>query len=152
MAGIVLGFFSISIVIFQFTIFKNSFASSNKIITTHQISGLWIGTYNVNSMPAQGNLFYSFIIYPDGSIVTNGRGRLGQQLYYASGTWKISNKHEFSARISTFVTPFNHSPIAQIITGIYSNDGTITNAGWADINNPSGINLSGSFSTLQRVN
>jgi hypothetical protein len=33
-------------------------------VHTYPIEGLWIGTYSADLVPEQGDLFYSFVIYP----------------------------------------------------------------------------------------
>jgi hypothetical protein len=50
---------------------------------------LWIGTYTVDQVPAQGALYYSFIFKPDNTLITEGSGGDGN-LYYSRGTWTLS--------------------------------------------------------------
>lgn len=116
--------------------------------STKSIHGLWIGTYNATQKPAQGDLFYSYIIYPDGTMLTKGKGGDGK-FYYSTGTWTL-NGNNFSSTIVSFVTPNNGAPVTQSINGTYSDNGTIT-AVWADTNNPNGAALSGNH-TMQKVN
>lgn len=56
-----------TLALFQMSSCKKADAQTT---TTYPIEGLWIGTYSVDQIEyqGQGNLFYSFIIYP-GAIV-----------------------------------------------------------------------------------
>jgi hypothetical protein len=92
------------------------------------IKGLWIGTYTVNSIPAQGQLFYSLSVYPDGSLLYKTKDGVGNS-YYARGTWALSGSNIFSATVKSFATPI----VTQTITANYSNSLGLTNGTWADI-------------------
>lgn len=116
----------------------------------YPIEGLWIGTYSVASMPEQGDLFYSFVIYPDGTLLTKGKGG-DEQDHYSSGTWTLNSNNIFSATISTFY-PGTGARITQSITATYSNTGQLTNGTWHDTDNPYGSPLSGTYSIMKRVN
>jgi hypothetical protein len=112
--------------------------------TTYPISGLWIGTYTA-VLSDNGPLFYSFVIYPDGTIVTKGEMHLGVYAY-STGTWTLTGD-TFTAVITTMERPF----FTQQITGTFSNTGVITDATWEDIESEFPFN-SGEFSTMERIN
>jgi hypothetical protein len=147
MGSIVLTIFAFASLLFQISSCKKADAQPT---TIYPIEGLWIGTYASPAVPSQGSLFYSFVIYPDGTLLTKGKGGDGKY-YYSSGTWTLSSNNIFSGTIVSFVTPGPH-PVTQCITATYSNTGTLTNGTWKDTNNPNGTGLSGTFSTMQRVN
>ncbi len=149
-ASIALTTFAASLLLFQMTSCKKATAQISQT-TTYQIAGLWTGTYSVNSIPSQGQLFYSFIIYKDGTIVTRSVGSDGKY-YYTAGTWTVSATNAFSATVTSFVTPNSGSPVTQTIIGTFSNSGAITEATWRDTNNPNGAGLAGSFSNMLRIN
>ncbi|MEP6675935.1 MAG: hypothetical protein ABJA78_12295 [Ferruginibacter sp.] len=152
MACMALTVFSATALLFQMTSCKKADAQTASCpVATYQVAGLWTGTYSVNSIPAQGQLFYSFVIYTDGTILTRGKGGDGKY-YYSSGTWAVSGTNVFSATIISFVTPNAGLPITQSITGTYASNGTMSNLTWADTNNPNGPSLSGQYSSMQRVN
>ncbi len=118
----------------------------------YPVEGLWLGTYSGNQNPELGNRFYSFVIYPDGTILT--KGMADGQYYYSSGTWtwQSSASNVFVATITNITTPRNGLPVTQRITATWSKTGVMTDGTWVDINNPNGTGLSGKFSTMQRVN
>jgi hypothetical protein len=129
----------------------NSCKKCKIIPPTYPATGLWIGTYTVNAIPSQGSLFYSFDVYPDGTILTKGLAGDGKT-YYASGTWQLSAANIFTATIKSITAPNNGQAVTQSITTTFSNTGTMTNGTWIDSNNPNGAPNSGKFSTMQRVN
>lgn len=98
-------------------------------------------------MPEQGNLSYSFVVFPDGTLLTKGLTGLGDTAYQ-KGNWSLSTDSTFIGKIQTFTTP----SVFQTITGTFSNDGKINNGSWHDTYNPFGNGLAGKFSTMQRVN
>ena len=102
-----------------------------------------------------GNFFpkgYCFIVYPDGTLLTKGKGGDGN-FYYSTGTWTLSNDSLFEGTIVSFVTP-GPNPVTQSISATFSNEGngTLTNGTWFDVDNPNGAPLSGAFSTMQKIN
>lgn len=115
---------------------------------TFPVEGLWVGTFSAPGYPSN---FFSFIVYPGGTLLTKGQGIDGKY-YYSSGTWSLSSSNVFTGTIVSFVTPNGGSPVTQSITATYLNNGTMTNGTWVDTNNPNGTGLSGTFSTMQRVN
>jgi hypothetical protein len=115
--------------------------------TTYTVQGLWIGTYSANGL--SGASFYSFIVYPDGTLVTRSKGFDGNY-YYTSGSWTLSGT-DFTATVVSFVTP-GVNPVTQSIKTTYSNTGVMTNGIWKDVINTNGTPLTGTFSDMKRVN
>lgn len=165
MGSVVLTTFAVAILLFQMSSCKKVLAQTNIVVhdtvkisvhdtikycptATYPIQGLWIGTYSQDG--SSGQSFYSFIVYPDGILVTRGKGFDGKY-YYSSGTWNLSNDNIFTATIVSFVTP-GPNPVTQSITAIYSTTGVLTNGTWKDVINTNSTPLSGTFSTMQRVN
>jgi hypothetical protein len=146
-AKLILAFLITALLFAQFSCQKDSVQPTK----TYTIQGLWIGTYSASSLPAQGDLFYSYSIFTDGTILTKSKGWDGKY-YYAAGTWALSSTNVFTSTITTFVTPFAGSPVTQFMSGTFSSNGTITDATWKDTDNPNGTYRSGKFSTMQRVN
>lgn len=71
-------------------LFSLSCKKECEVVTeTNTVLGLWIGTYTVNQVPAQGALYYSFIFKPDGKVLTEGKGGNGAT-YYSQGTWTLT--------------------------------------------------------------
>jgi hypothetical protein len=64
----------------------NSAASGSK---DAQIAGLYVGTYTVESLK-QPPLFFSFAIYPDGTISYKSLGS-NNYVFFASGTYSFSD-------------------------------------------------------------
>ena len=112
-------------------------------LPTYPISGLWIGTYTAEQVPSQGSLYYSFIIKPDGKVLTESLGGDGKT-YYASGTWNLTGS-TFIYSITTF-----ESGINQTGSLTFSDQGNLTDGTWQDINNSP--NLNGTFPTMTRIN
>ncbi len=153
MASIALTAFALSVLLFQLTSCKkvNAQTTTNCPVATYQVAGLWTGTYSVTSLPSQGQLFYSFVIYKDNTLLTTSKGSDGK-FYYSTGTWTLSNTNVFSGTIVSYMSSYSGLPVTQNITGTYSDAGTISNASWNDTKNPNGGPLAGQFSTMQRIN
>lgn len=109
---------------------------------------MWVGTFCANGIT--GEAFYSLIIYPDGTLVTRGKGS-DNNYYYSSGTWTLSSDNIFSGTIVSFVTP-GPNPVTQTITAKFSNTGVLTNGIWKDVVNLNGGMLTGTYPTMKRVN
>ncbi|HEX4850958.1 MAG TPA: hypothetical protein VFV08_09140, partial [Puia sp.] len=88
--------------------------------SSHQITGLWEGTYTCCSQPA---LYFSFTIYPDGTLSYKSKG-INNATFYASGTW-ILNGNAFTYDVLTLNTP--GGPSHQVGSATYSSNGTLTN-------------------------
>ncbi len=143
MGSIALTTFAAAIAIFQIASCKKTNAEPPRECPTpiYPVAGIYTGTYSVTTMPELGNRYYSFAVFPDGTLLTKGLTEFGDTAYH-KGNWALSPDSVFTATIKTFTTP----SVIQNITGIVSNDGKISNATWQDIYN------SGQFSTMQRVN
>ncbi len=113
----------------------------------YRVEGLWIGTYTVdNDKTAPGVYFYSYSVYPDGTILIKGLGADGNY-YYSTGNWQLSNTNVFTATVITVM--FNGPAVTQTITANYSDTGKMTDGVWTDVKN--GVQV-GKLSTMQRVN
>lgn len=138
--------FLVAVLLFQTSCKKdevtNTGGTTDCPTATYPVTGLWTGTYSVdnNSTPAR---FYSFSIYPDGTVLTKGL-LADSEFSYSSGTWTL-NGNAFSATITNFLSP----SITQKVTATFSNTGTLTNATWQDTVNPYGL-LTGTFSNVVR--
>jgi hypothetical protein len=148
MASLAMTAFAVSALLFQLTSCKKVAAGINRICPDpiYPVAGIYIGTYSVDSKPELGNRYYSFVVFPDGSLLTKGATEMGDTAYQ-KGSWLLTSDSTFKGTITTFPNPF----ITQSIMGKFSKDGKISNASWQDTNNPWG-NLSGNFSVMQRVN
>lgn len=108
------------------------------------IAGLWIGTLTAVNEPQAGNLYYSFDIRPDSTILTYSEGADGNT-YYSQGTWKLVGT-AFTATITS--TSAANQGTVQYLTAVYSKtNGTLSSGIWANAL----MNASGTF-TLSRVN
>ncbi len=149
MASFAMTVFAASALLFQLTSCKKVIGQIHHECPdpVYPVEGLYTGTYSVDSKPDQGNLYYSFVVFPNGDLLTKGVTEFGDTVYQ-KGSWKISSDSTFTGTIATFTTP----SIIQGISGKFSNDGKISDATWHDIYNPYGGGLSGNFSVMQRVN
>ncbi len=149
MASLAMIVFAMTALLFQLTSCKKVVAQTNHDCPPpiYPVAGLYIGKYSVDSKPEQGNLYYSFVVFPNGDLLTKGVTEFGDTSYQ-KGSWTLSSDSTFTGTIETFTAP----SVIQAITGKFSNDGKISNATWSDIYNPFGSGLSGEFSVMQRVN
>lgn len=149
MASVAISVFALALLLFQLTSCKKVLGQTNHECPppTYPVEGLYIGTYTVSSKPELGDLYYSFVIFPDGSLLTKGATEYGDTTYQ-KGNWTLSSDSTFTGNIATFTTP----SVIQNITGKFSKDGKISDATWHDTYNPYGSGLSGNFSVMQRVN
>lgn len=111
---------------------------------TYPIQGLWIGTYTVASI-SQPPLYFSFTIYPDGTMSYKSKGSNGYT-FYANGSWTLNG----TLLSYTVTTTNNPGGVQATQTGsaTYSNTGTLTNGVNSDVT-PGG--LTGTWS-MNRVN
>jgi len=86
MSAIVLIVFSFAIILFQISCKKGALADTK---TPPTIKGLWVGSYTVDDQPGWGEQYFSLIIKPDGTMLTDSKGA-GQQ-HLAPGTWTLKN-------------------------------------------------------------
>src|SRR6185437_15518561 len=111
----------------------------------YQVEGLWIGTFTVDNNPAEpGVYYYSYAVYPDGSILVKSLAADGHN-YYSTGKWTLSNANVFSA---TFISINSSGSLTQTITANFSDSGKMTDGVWTDIQNGG---QSGKLS-MERVN
>ncbi len=149
MASITMVVFALTALLFQLTSCKKAVGQTTRDCPTptYPVAGLYIGTYSVTSKPENGNLYYSFVVFPDGTLLTKGLTEFGDTTY-SKGNWTLSPDSVFTGTIKTFTSP----AVIQNITGTFSKEGKISNAAWNDTYNPYGAGLSGKYSTMQRVN
>lgn len=86
MSAIVLIVFSFAIILFQISCKKGALADTK---TPPTIKGLWAGSYTVDDQAGWGEQYFSLIIKPDGTMITDSKGA-GQQ-HLAPGTWTLKN-------------------------------------------------------------
>lgn len=108
---------------------------------TYPIAGLWIGTYTYLDQPP---LYFSFTIYPDGTMSYKSKGIDGYT-FYANGTWMLTG-NDFSYTVTTTNNPGGDES-TQTGTATYSDSGTLTNG----INTDTETGGAGAF-TMNRVN
>lgn len=112
----------------------------------YPVEGLWIGTFTVENNPSQpGTYYYSYSVYPDGSILLKTLAADGNN-YYSTGKWTLSSANEFSATFTSM--NFNGAQVTQTITANFSDSGKMTDGVWTDMKNGS---QSGKF-VANRVN
>ena len=110
-------------------------------VTKYPIAGLWIGTYVFQAQPP---LYFSFTIYPDGSMSYKSKGNNGYT-FYANGTWTLTGT-QFSYDVNTVNNPGGVQS-HQAGTATFSEDGKLTDG----INRDLDANVQGTFQ-MQRVN
>ena len=59
------------------------------VVINFPIEGLWIGTYTVDGQSKVGEQYFSFVIKPDGTLITDTKGASVQHL--AIGTWSLKD-------------------------------------------------------------
>ena len=121
-------------------------------VTTYPVEGVWLGTFSVNGSTDQKSYFYSFVIYPDGTMSTKSTGADGKA-YYSAGTWawQLSSNNIFVGTVTTMNS--GGLPITQRITATWSKTGVMTDGTYVDTINPyANPGFTGKFSTMQRVN
>lgn len=126
------------------------FSSCNENTTVetpkYPIEGLWLGSFTVDNDPHHTDTyFYSFSIFPDGSVLTKSLGADGKY-YFNTGTWRLSTDSVFSATIVSINFP--GPAVTENITAHYSASGEMTNGKWNEIANGS---QSGKFSTMKEL-
>jgi hypothetical protein len=118
------------LVIISFSCSKDNDDNQNNVIYT--APGLYMGTYTVDQVPAQGSLFYSFIIQPDATMVTEGRGGNGAT-YYSAGTWTLTQD---TLRCTFSTINFPSVTVTQSAKFYFNkNDGSLTSGTWKDVTN-----------------
>lgn len=108
------------------------------------IQGLWIGTYTVAQFPSQGSLYYSFIIKPNGVLLTESLGGNGAT-FYATGTWSLTGS-SFTYSITSVSTG-----VRQTGSFVYNTTtGLLSSGTWQDVN--SSANNTGAFAGMTKIN
>jgi hypothetical protein len=112
----------------------------------HNLPGLWIGTATTDQFPDQGNLYYSFIIKPDGTLLTEGKVFNGNT-YYSRGSWTLDAD---TLRCTYTTINFPHVTVTQSAKFFYDKPaGTLTSGTWRDEQN--GSNYTGKFHNMVEV-
>lgn len=94
------------------------------------IHGLWEGTYLYQDQPP---LYFSFTIYPDGSISYKSKG-IGNNTFNAYGTWQLRG-NEFKYRVQVVDAPYVPVQPVQEGSAIYdASKGTLTEGVNVDVN------------------
>jgi hypothetical protein len=118
----------------------------NEQNTPQNVKGLWIGTYTVDQLPAQGALYYSLIVKPDGSLLTEGKGGNGTT-YYSVGTWTLVGDSLKCSHTSINAPP---PQVSQTLKFFFnSSNGTLSSGTWKDGAN--GSNYTGTFPTMVKI-
>jgi hypothetical protein len=70
--------FAMTALLFQLTSCKKAVGQTNYDCPPpiYPVEGLYTGTYSVSSKPDQGNLYYSFVVFPDGTLLTKRNNRI----------------------------------------------------------------------------
>lgn len=111
MASLALTVFAAATLLFQLTSCKKGVAQQQCPdcpacpTPTYPVAGLYTGTYSVNSKPELGNRYYSFAVFPDGSLLTKSLTENGDTTYQ-KGSWTLSSDSTFTGIIATFIEPY----------------------------------------------
>ena len=109
--------------------------------------GMWIGTYTLDQLPAAGAMYYSFIIKPDGNLLTEGVGANGST-YYSKGTWVLVGD---SLKCNYTTINFPGPQVSQSAKFHFnSTSRTLSSGTWKDGAN--GSNYTGTFPAMARIN
>jgi len=103
MSAIVLIVFSLSIILFQISCKKGALADTTPAAAS--IHGLWIGTYDVKDQPGLGLQYFSLIIKPDGTMITDSQG--ANQQHLAPGTWTLKSDTLKCSFTCVYGIPYN---------------------------------------------
>lgn len=114
--------------------------------TTYTVADVWVGTYTVDQLPAQGALEYNFFIKPNGTLVTQSKGA-NAATYYAAGTWTLTAD---TLRCTYTTINFPNAQVTQTSKFAFnSSNGKLTSGTWKD--GAGGSNFTGTY-TLERAN
>ena len=92
---------------------------------TYPIQGLWVGTYTNTS----GTFFFSFSIYPDGSLSYKSKAP-NNVTYFADGSWTLADT---TFTFNVFTINASGNQFRQTGIGIYtSTKGTLTTGTGSD--------------------
>lgn len=134
------------VTVFAFSSCQKDEATAPTPTPTYPVEGLWIGTFTVDNNPSQSGIYYfSYTVYPDGSILVKTLASDGNN-YYSPGKWTLSNSNEFSATFTSL--NFSGLEVTQTVTANFSDTGKMTDGVWTDKKN---ANQTGKFS-VERFN
>ena len=102
----------------------------------YPIQGLWIGTY---TDPDNISEYFSFSIYPDGTISYKGLGQ-DNLWYFANGTWTL-NGTAFSCTVVTINEPSGSQHTQTYTATFNSANGTLTNGVGNDLTTPANTSV-----------
>jgi hypothetical protein len=137
--------FAFSIAIFQLSSCKKEDTASTTTPAKYPIEGLWIGTYSFDGQPTLGQQYFSFVIKPDGTMITDTK--LSNQQYLALGNWSLTS----STLTCAFTYIYGPAPgvgTAQTASATWDNTGKLTGT-WQNVSPANGVK--GTF-ILTRVN
>lgn len=120
-----------------------SCSKDGETTATFEVPGIYMGTYTVDQVPAQGSLFYSFIIQPDATMITEGKGSNGST-YYSAGTWTLAQD---TLRCTFSSVNFPGVTVTQSAKFYFNkNDGALSSGTWKDVVNGT---FSGTYSMVR---
>ena len=111
-------------------------------INKSEIVGIWIGTYTAKQVPEQGELYYSFIIKPGNTLITESKGN-DNRTYISLGQWEIKDS------IFTYELQGVMNDVIQHGQLRIDDCNTMSNGTWRDINNRP--NLNGTFPSMHKI-
>jgi len=112
-------------IVFLALVFISSCKKDSPAAITYAIQGLWVGTYT-NTM---GTFFFSFSIYPDGSLSYKSKDA-NNVTYFADGSYAL-NGTTFTFSVLTINAPTTQD--IQTGAGTFSSSkGTLTNGTGSD--------------------
>jgi hypothetical protein len=85
MTSVALATMAISMALFQMTSCKKAEAQPSG---TSRIEGLWIGTYAIEGQPELGKQYFSLIIKPDGTMISDTK--FADQQHLSIGNWQMT--------------------------------------------------------------
>lgn len=107
------------LLIFALAILTSLTSCDKDSIKLKDISGLYVGFYNIEAgAEAADSLYYSFFLRRDSVIQFQSSGADGNT-YYGTGRWSVRGA-EFSARIKT--TNLGQQGVEQNVTGTFNRD------------------------------
>lgn len=126
-----------------FTAIPDRHKPTNNKVTQSDLVGIWVGTYTARQVPEQGELYYSFIIKPDNTLITESKGN-DNRTYLHLGEWEIKDSF-FTYKLQGVMNDVIQHGRLKI------NDCNNMSAGtWRDINNRP--NLNGTFPAMRKIN
>ena len=136
---------ALTLITFSFLLFQLSGCKKEETPRTYPIEGLWIGTYTYDDQPSVGQQYFSFVIKPDGTMITDTKS--SNQQYLAKGTWNL-NGTTLTCNYTYVYGPAPGTGTIQSTSATWTNDGKLTGT-WINVSPANGS--TGTFS-LTRVN